>query len=273
MPKIHRIIALIDFSENSEMIIKSALSFSTLTGAQVYLLHQVPSLVPVLSDSENKKSIIDAEKQKAMQQMEQIAQEYLLKNKIKFLVTEKEITIYLHEIQSEDYYDWVLLGLKPTGNLKRIFLGSTATRIVDETDLLTIALPVQSEFSLPATLAVGINYNYPINKSALSDLLRNLGNTIQNIEFFTVVTENDSEVFALQYLKELKNGFGEYNCEDQLFKGTHPLKEIKKYMQKNKNTYLVIQQGSRNIMDLLFRQFMVNELVYHAAIPLIILPK
>jgi nucleotide-binding universal stress UspA family protein len=273
MVKKNRIIALIDFSENSEIIIESAIAFSTITRAEIHLLHQVPSLTPVLSDSENKKNIIEAEKLDAKQKLDQLSRKYVLKNKFNYHITEKEITCYLRKIQKDNIYDWVLLGLKRTGNLKRIFLGSTATSIVDETDLLTIALPLQSEFTLPATLAVGIHYNYPINKTALFDLLQNLGNSIQHIEFFTVVTENDSEVLALQYIKELKQSYIQYNCEHQVFQGTQPLKEIKKYMLKNNNTYLVIQQGSRSLMDLLFRQLMVNELVYHAAIPLIILPK
>lgn len=273
MLKKHRIIALIDFSENAETIIESAIAFSTISLAEIHLLHQVPSLTPVLSDTENKKTIIEAEKLQAKYELDHLTREYALMNQFHYHITERELTSYLREMQSENHTDWILCGLKRTGNLKRIFLGSTATRIVDDTDLLTIALPLQNKFSLPETLAVGVNNNYPINKPALLNFLQTLENTIRNIELFTMVTDEESELFARQYLEELIHSFDGYNCTYQIFKGTHPLKEIKNYMLKNINTYLVIQQGSRNLIDLLFRQLMVNELVYHAEIPLIILPK
>lgn len=46
---------------------------------------------------------------------------------------------------------------------------------------------------------------------------------------------------------------------------------LKERVELTEDSFLVLQQGSRSLSDKLFRKFMVNELVFNAKTPLIVL--
>ena len=58
-----------------------------------------------------------------------------------------------------------------TGKLKRLFMSSTTISIIDESDLLTVAVPAGIPVPVPTKLLVGIHPKYPLNKPQLKRLI------------------------------------------------------------------------------------------------------
>ncbi|HSK13394.1 MAG TPA: universal stress protein [Phnomibacter sp.] len=273
MEKELRLIALIDLPDQTDPMIQMAISFSRQLKAQVLLLHQVPALVPAMADAATRADILHLEKEDALKKLKDLVKKYDEDTNTNILVTEKDILTVLDALDHTNFDNLVLLWLKGTSLFKRFLLGSTATRIVDGTDLPVVAMPIQKQRSLPDVLVVAVSYKYPLNRSAFDILLHHMSTTLKRLEFITVVEEDDDEHTACRYVKDLSSSYTNHRSVSHIFKGEDPIGHILQYMEQNDHPFLVIQQGSRSVMESLFRKFMVNELVYHGQTPLIIIPK
>lgn len=270
----NRIITLIDFSEHSENLVKVCFDFSRILRAPVMLLHKVPGAVPAMTEIEVKQQIIDLEKEEALLNLKDYSANHQPYDLVEFKVSEKNILPLLEEIKDEQFYDWVFVGLKVSGFLKKVLIGSTPTKIIDSTNLLTLGIPLQNLVPKPPKkLVIAVHYKFPVNLKDLDIVLTSLSDQITEIEFMSVITKNDEEILTTSYLQELKKNYSIYSSGMTFFKGSDAFSEIKNYLDNKIDTYLVVQQGSRTLQDSVFRKFMINELIYGASLPIIVIPQ
>lgn len=270
MKKQNRIISLIDFSEYSNKVIQFTAEFSRLIGARVVFVHRVPGMVPALADEKSRKDIIDYEKEVALRKLKEQAGEYFSPAP-QFLVSDKHLLTLFKELKDKDYFDWVVAGLKGTGMLKKVFMGSTTLMVIEETRLPTVAIPMAEHITLPKELVVVVSPKYPVNAEMLKQVMKNLSGSVVKTTFISIVTETDDELETGKYLKELENKFKAFNTNSEMFKGAKPFQEIQGYFRNKSDIFLVAQQSSRTLMDSLFRDYFINDLVYKGSIPLIII--
>jgi nucleotide-binding universal stress UspA family protein len=266
----NRILALIDFSPYSENVIKKTAVFSDILNAEVVFIHQIPEAYPVLADTISKKAIIDAEKNDAIKNLKNIAQNHFHK-KAFYLVSGADVMTMINELKNNKNNDFVFLGLKGTGLLKQLFIGSTTSKIIDNVHLPTFAIPLQKEeiTSLPEHLTIAISEKNDINHDQLLYLLSELKTAIKTIEFIHISVNKNS--LPSNVINELHEKYKAYTPTFNFFEGDDVFSSLQDYMKNKKNTYLIVQQGSKTITDMLFRKFVINELIYKATIPLIVL--
>ncbi|HRQ50058.1 MAG TPA: hypothetical protein PLR74_05960, partial [Agriterribacter sp.] len=126
---------------------------------------------------------------------------------------------------------------------------------------------------VPKHIVVTINDRYALNEPAFNDFLTTFKNSIEEIQFMSVIHteeaagETETYLKALQekYNKKLPSGYS-------IYKGTNVFNEIRKNVQLNSDTVLVVQKGSRSLTDQLFRKFLINQLVHDGSLPLVIMP-
>lgn len=270
MKKQNRIISLIDFSEYSNKVIQFTADFSRLIDARVVFVHRVPGMVPALADSESRRQIIDHEKEVALQKLKEQAGVYFSPAP-QFEVSDKHLLTIFKELKDEGYFDWVVAGLKGTGMVKKVFMGSTTLMVIEETRLPTVAIPMAENISLPKELVVVVSSKYPINAEMLKPVMTNLSGSVVKTTFISIITETDDELNTGKYFKELENEFKAFNTMSVMFKGVDPFEEIQGYFRDKSDVFLVAQQGSGTLTDALFGDHFINELVYHGSIPLIVL--
>jgi len=272
MTRKNRIITLIDFSDNSETLIKFSSEFSRIIDSSIVFVHSVPELSSTLTDLDVKKQIMDIGKEEAQEQLKALTKKYFFRDG-EFLVSEKAILTILEELKNEHYFDWVFVGFQGKGILKKIFIGSTTLKVIEDSELLTVAVPIQKEIFIPQKLTVAVSYKFPINIAQLNILLSNLSKQIKEIEFITVITETDDEDESIKYLLHLTLMYSEYHAVMIPFLGKDAFLEIRVHMADKTDAFLVVQQGSRILSESLFKKFLINDLVYSNSIPLIVLSK
>lgn len=270
MNKRNRIILLIDFSEYSENLTDFAFKISEIIEAKVVFVHHISGMAPGMADQAARDEIIKTEADDAHSNLRKLAKGRVY-NDDAFQISQKPVQTMLKELANDHYFDWVFAGLKGTGVLKRMFIGSTALSIVDESDLLTVALPMQKQLSVPKKLMVGVNPDYPLNKYQFGALLSGLKSQIKKLEFFTILKDDEDETKADDYLSGLQAEYEAHKPTIQLYKGDDAFDLLKERVELTENSFLVLQQGSRSLRDKIFRKFLINELVYHAKTPLIVL--
>jgi nucleotide-binding universal stress UspA family protein len=270
LKKRNRIIVLIDFSEYSENLINFAVRIAEIIKAKVLFVHQISGLAPAMADREARNKILKNEIVVASNNLQKLARGAYF-GADSFYVSRKPVLTTLQELKSEGYFDWVFTGLTGAGVLKRIFMGSTTISIVDHSDSLIVAVPVQTEVPVPKKILVGINPRYELNKQQLENVLSMLRDQITELEFFTILEENESETEAENILTSLQTEYKSFSPGMQLYKGKNAFVLLKNQVKHSEDSFLIVQQGSRSLRDHLFRKFMINELVYNALTPLIVL--
>jgi nucleotide-binding universal stress UspA family protein len=270
MNKRNRIIVLVDFSKYSTNLINFAFSIATLIKAKIIFVHQVAGIVPALADEGSRNEILRVEIEEARLNLRE-----LVKGRINdeeaFQVSSKPVLSILQDLSGELYFDWVLAGLKGTGTLRRLLMGSTTLSIIDESNLLTLAVPLRNRLAVPQKLLVGVTPKYGLNIDQFENVLFSLKDQLIELEFFTILKDKDDENAARQNLLDLQHKYASYKPEIELYKGNDALSLLKQRVINTENSFLVLQQGSRSLNDKLFRKFMINELVYGAETPLIVL--
>lgn len=270
MQKRNRIIVLVDFSKYTANLISFAFTMSRLMSAKIILVHKVPGAAPALADEGSRNEIIRVEIEEARAGLQELVKDKISEEEA-FVVSPKPVLSILEDLSNDLYFDWVLAGLKGTGALKRLLIGSTTLSIIDESNLLTMAVPVHMEMPVPTKLLVGVTPKYELNKIQLENVLLSLKEKVIHLEFFSVLKDGEDETKTRNYLLDLQNQYGSYKPEIKLYKGENALSLLKDRVKITENSFLVLQQGSRSLNDKLFRKFMINELVYDAHTPLIVL--
>lgn len=269
-----RLVALIDFSPQTETILKFTRQWSEIIDAEILLVHQVTYAVPALADNESRLKIIQFEKGKAIAGLNKIIAKYFGKNNpVAYEIYDKSLVNSLKYSLGKNYNDIVILGTKGSGVFKRYFMGSTALKVIDNLNCLVVTVPPDYEAHLPQTLTVSVTHKVPLNRNAFNNFLYEIHDFIELVRFISIVTPGENVTKSHDYLMNLTREC-EHNipCTYDIFEGDSAFEEIKTFITENPNTMLVVQKGSRTITDQLFRKFFINDLVHNSSIPLIVVP-
>jgi len=269
-----RFIALIDLSPHSEHLLRFAYDWSKRVGAEMLLVHEAAALVPLMTPYETKIELIDIANREARHKLKGLSDAILPRgNRVKLHISEKSLVITIRKLLEEPFDNLVFIGIKRTGLVKKILIGSQAVKVINDIDNLIVAVPEKASCCTPDAIHVAVHKNYPLNIFELNKFLRFIFKDIKRIKFFSVITPEDDRAATEKYLKELIELYSDkYDASYEQYTGLNTLKELKKILLEKGNEFIVVQRGARILLDQIFRKFLINELVYEGNTPLIILP-
>lgn len=266
----NRILVLVDFSAQPENLIDFAFQFSEKINAKIVLVHKVAGMAPAMTDESLRKEIIENEYQEARLKLQDLAKDRIYADD-SFVIDSGPLLSILKNLQSPRYFDWVFSGIKKSGALKRVFLGSSILPIIENSDFLSLSVPVIQFLQLPKRFLMAVSPQFPINESQLEQVLNSMKPDLEEILFFTITGEQESGAKEFEYLKELETKFQTFKPDIKIYKSQNLISFFNENPQLLDDAYLVLQQGSRNLTDKVFRKFMVNEMIFQAQTPLIVL--
>jgi nucleotide-binding universal stress UspA family protein len=270
----NRFILLIDFSVYSINLIKYACDWNKHVNAELLLVHQFNVLAPALTDNKSRQQIAIHSHAEALQKLKALAVELIPTTfKVSFHVSENNLIFTLPKLLEEPYNNLIFTGIKGTGILKKIFLGSVAMQIIQNTKNCIVAIPKDIEKFSHERIYVAASEKYPINFLELNRFLNLINRGCITITFFYLAKPNEKLKGIETHLKAMTEMYSDkYNTTYRIFEGNNPFKDIKKVINNKIDEILVVQKGSRLLSDYLFRRFVINELVYDGQTPLVILP-
>lgn len=269
-----RFILLIDFSEYSSNLIKYACNWSKQTNAELLLVHQTIVLSPALTDDKSKQEITQYANNEARQKLKALAKT-LIPNTIKvsYSVSESHLHLTIDKLLTEPFENLIFVGVKGTGLLKKIFLGSVALDIIDNTKNIIVAMPKEIDVFSHEKIFVAVSEKNRLNVEGLSNFLKFIDNKNTNITFFYLAKPNEETRGMEKQLQKLSEMYADrFNTNFAIYEGKDPYNDIKKVINSNIDEILIIQKGSSFMTDLFFKRFVINKLVYEGQTPLIVLP-
>ena len=269
-----RFIILIDFSEYSGNLIRYACDWSKQANAELLLVHQTIVLAPALTDNESRQQIAQHTNDDALLKLKALANELIQQAvKVTFSVSESHLQITLSKLLAEPFDNLIFAGIKGTGLLKKIFLGSVALQVIESTKNIIVAMPKEIDAFSHKKIFVAVTEKHPLNIFELNKFLNFIDSENTSITFFYLAKPNEKTKNIEKHLRDLKVLFADrFNTTFEIYEGSNPFEDIKKLINNKIDEMLIVQKGSRLLTDQLFRRFLINELVYEGQTPLIVLP-
>ena len=270
-----RLLVLIDYSPYSEQIIKWAYEWFNHFEYEIIFIHHYNSIIPALTDHLTMEQIRMEDEITEMLRLRSFVQNFFpFTSKVYFRVSDISLVQILEEMKDDDTDDLILAGLKGTNLLKSVFIGSTIIKLIDKNIAPIVAIPLGGKIKIPTKLIFATHYKYPLHMLMLDKFIQTYMNgKLEELQFMLVHTSGEDEDKAIDYLGELINRFDNMvKTTSFMYKGDDVLDNIKHYMLLQEDSFLAVQKGSRDIMDRLFRKFIVSDLVNDGSIPLIVFP-
>ena len=266
------IIVLVDFSLYTTSLLKVARNWAERFNATLVLVHEVPRLVPAMADNSARFKIIDYEKQEAISRLKTLVKTKIpdhISTDVK--VTDLRLPYFLPQLMPPDEQTFILLGLKGTGLLKKVFIGSVATEVINELNRITVGIPLKVNQTVPEHLIIPANPDYYFNDEKLGQLLSCLGSTLKSIDFVSIDRSGEQESRVANYLKALSEKFSDrISTSVKLFESNDAFKS---YTIQKQNSMIVLQKGGDSFRDIVLKRFFINKIVHDGSIPLIVLPE
>ncbi|MCC6413409.1 MAG: universal stress protein [Saprospiraceae bacterium] len=269
-----RFIVLIDFSDYSANLLKYAYSWSTEIGAEILLIHQTSKLISSRVNDALRESVVQQNISESIDELKNFAFKIAPEaTNIRYDATYQHLNLHLADLRNEQYDNMILVGLKGTGILKQIFIGSYAVEIIEQTDTLLAAIPKEVTRFSPKKIFVAVTDKPPLNLTAFEKFLAFLDHGIESINFSHLSKPGEHNEDTEQQLNDLCSRYKDkYTTRITIYEGKNPFENIKKVINNKTEEILVVQKGSRLLTDPLFRKFLINDLVYEGHTPLVVLP-
>lgn len=255
-------------------MISYAGDWSREANARILLLHQTLIMAPALADTETKEQLAEQTNEEALQKLKALAEAHLPNNReVSYFVSENPLHVSLSQVLSDPFEDLIFVGVKGTGMLKKIFLGSVALQIIRSTKNIVVAMPKEIDRYTHEKIFVAINEKKPLNTVELNNFLQFVEDKNTHVTFFYLAKPNEKTNDVEKQLRELAETYADrFQTDFAIYEGQNRLEDIKKVINNNIDEILVIQRGSRFLTDQLFRRFLINDLVYEGQTPLVVLP-
>jgi nucleotide-binding universal stress UspA family protein len=269
-----RFIILVDFSASSANLLKYAYVWSKEADAELLLLHQTVQSAPTFAERDIKLTINKHLQEEALDKLKELVESlFHPSTPVSYSVSEIPITEMINKHLTEEFENIILLGIKKTSLLKKIFIGSTAIKIIDNINNITVGIPSDIDHYSHEKLFVAVSEQHPFNLLAFNKYLEFVSEGKTSITFFHIAKINQHPQSLEKQLQDLANMYSNrFETAYIIFEGKNSFEDIKQVINNKIDEMLIIQKGSRLLTDQLFRKFVINELVYEGKTPLVILP-
>lgn len=269
-----RFIVLIDFSEYSPDLLRFAHDWCTKTGGSLVLVHQTVVMAPAMADTATRVALAQVTNSDAITKLERFAREILPgEAKVTFMASEQPVDKIVEKIRVDSSDFLVLMGVKGTGRLKQIFLGSFVIDVIDQADAIVVAMPRNVTRFVSEKIYVAIHVEHQLNTKALDTLLKFTEGRVRELTFFSMAENKIDMPDVEEYLSRLVQQYSDrVKADYQLYHGEKVYDSVRKIINNQTTELLVIQRGSAPLTHQPFSKFIINELVYEGETPLVVLP-
>jgi len=264
----------IDFSPYSKFQLLLAEKWARILKAELVLIHATRIYVPGIADEATRETLKSDSKQEVHEKLTRLTDEYISSDlPVKFHIAETSITDALRQLTEYTDSALICVGLKGKGLLQKVFMGSTSVDIINSINKPVLTVPKHADNGSLEQFIVAVNHEQPLNTSEFDKVVKSFKTSLKWLKFITILNSDAQKEDAIQYLENLVNHYqDELPSSYEIYGGGQPFLQVKAVMQQYKNSLLVVQKGSRDLTDQLFRSFFINQIVYDASIPLLVIP-
>lgn len=265
-----RFIVLLDFSDGSANLLQYASQWAAKIDAELLLVHQVVNLIPTMISQNEKVHIMSGIKEQKTAELKEFADKIVSpETPVSFLISEQPLIETLNGILRKSLQEsLIFLGVKGTSYLKKILVGSEATKITDKIYNNIVAVPTAVSMHDKKKIYVGISDMQHIDIIEFNKFLKFVDSNVKEIKFIYIARENEDTFQLEKILADLSDFYKDrYETGYKIWVSNHYLGELREMMQYSSEEILVLQYSTNSLI-----RSAVKDILYDGTIPMVILP-
>ncbi|WP_291857175.1 hypothetical protein [Marinilabilia sp.] len=268
MPAENRIIALVDLEETTSVLVSFVYKLSLELNAGVVFIHQLTGAKPSMAYQDVRAELENAQKADAWNALNRFTSSFPFKNE-QYRIGRFDFPSVLSQLRNDVFLDFVVVGIKESGLLKKLFLGTTILTIIDDTEFFALGVPLIREGGISRRFSFICSRKNPFNVKNLELLMQAMKRLVCIIELIPLVLDKEHS----DYLEELARTLRGYAPKVEISILKEPLSGDCKLLNESPETVIVIQQELRRLKDSVFQKTLIHDVVYDGCMPLIVVPK
>lgn len=272
-----RILFPTDFSEAAANAFLYVLNYANVFNAEVVVLHvydlPVVDMPPLPETSQEIFEAVEFnsfEKFKAeLGNLHKIASENNLEHvTIKNVLNYGDLVYNINQLCKEESIDVVMMGTKGATGLKEVFLGSTASGVMQNADVPVIAIPASTKFSPVKAILFTTQYHDKDNDALLKTI--EISKQLQARVYCVYITNTDDPDDIEERVEEWQIYYRDENISFFKIPGNDVEQSLLDFSENQNIDLIVMRSHKRGFFEGLFHSSLTKKMMYHSTVPLLI---
>lgn len=266
-----------DYSDAANNALTYAVNFAKKSGAKLILFHsyhlpvvvsegqQVPVITYDELENENKKRIAVYK--------EELIKKYGVVN-IETLVTPGFAVDEISEIAKAKKADLIVMGMKGSGKIEEVLIGSNTTGVVQKTNIPVFIVPEHAGYNEIKNIILACDYNKDVSDDKVVNKLK------QFVSFFgakLLVLNVVQPKADTSYEKAVEGVKMENNLKDIShtlhFPENKNIEEgIQQFIDSHNGDLLIMLPRKHNIIERIFNKSHTKKMAFHSHVPMLAIP-
>lgn len=274
-----KILVPTDFSPNALAAFCYAVPFAAQFNADLVVAHVInrPTL-PANTPLEVYETVMDGEKQQAWEKMQKqvaLKKETLSSDhevRVIPVVTSNTFVKGVNQLVAQENAGLIIIGTKGATGLKRIFVGSNTTDLIEHTPVPLLAVPENAQFKGIKDILVALDLNKWKGTEPLNLLRRVVRACASSVTILTVVQPGEEGAANKEKVQAEIEELLEMSPTWVEVKGKDAVSSIQEFVNTNSPDLLVLMPQPRSLWQQLFSTSVTYEFVFKPEIPVLVIP-
>jgi nucleotide-binding universal stress UspA family protein len=267
----NRILVPTDFSLNAEKALEYALHLGAHFSSEIILLHswELPHQKSAMFISTQ-----DLIKEKAEHDLKELKDKIAIRFpdlKISSMTMMGDAAGAIKTAAKNKGADYIVMGTKGASGLKKIFMGSITTDVLEDAPCPVMAIPEKAEFRNIKNIGYATDLgSYKLQDAIKTVPLAKIFNAKIAIIHISVNNEQNEQIQFEEFIKRFKNITEYENIEPYFSSGNDVVKKLQLFIDEKNIDILSLTRRKRDFYEELFHTSVSKEIAYSSTIPLII---
>lgn len=276
-----RILVPIDFSPTSERALRFAVDIASKANGTVILYHvYIPVGSTFIGTEETRKKYntqTEANLLKRLHRFKKKVIQTLDESSVAVVIGRSPIIDNILGFAEANQADMIVMGTQGATGLKKKIIGSTAARIIEQSDIPTLLVPEKFEWKEPEHFVFATNYQQADRKAltltvALAKIYNAAVTVVHLLDPYLQFSAKQQADFS-EYAFVLQRTFSDCNLKFKELKTTAIADTMEKLDDEIRHDVLVMVRRKKDYLERLFAESLTKNMAYISTQPLLIVPE
>ncbi|MBS1752279.1 MAG: universal stress protein [Bacteroidetes bacterium] len=278
-----RILVPTDFSPTSERAFRFAVDIASRAAASVILYHIFTPLETSFAGTVKTREIYNTQSETNLLKRLQRLKKKVLTNTpdvpVSTVIGYSPIVDNILGFAEHNKTDLIVMGTQGASGLKKVFIGSTAVRIIERSDIPVLLVPENFKRKEPEHIVFSADTQYGGIKAltitlAMAKLFTATVTVVHLMDPFLTWEDRLKQTSEIEaYTKTLQNTFSDSNLHYQYLKAPSILQTMENLHTRIPHDMMVMIRGKKNAFERLFLDSFTKNMAYATTHPLLIIPE
>ena len=276
-----RILVPVDFSPTSEKALRFAVDIASKSKGSIMLYHvYTPEGSTFIGTVETRKQYNTQTEANLLKRLQRFIKKVIQTTdevSVAAVIGRSPIIDNILGFAEANQADMIVMGTQGATGLKKVIIGSTAARIIEQSDIPVLLVPEKFEWKEPEQFVFATNYQRADRKAltltvALAKIYNAAVTVVHLLDPYLQFSDKQQADFG-EYAFIMQRTFSDCNLKFKELKTTTIADTMEKLHDEIRHDVLVMVRRKKDFLERLFAESLTKNMTYIAKKPLLVVPE